>query len=485
MRVLRLRFILLLSVVYLGLVFILYHFLWRMHALDKFFDTPGQHGPQTSNEFVLFNFKRRGGPHMYSEQNASLIVNQSVQQIPFVGEHNSLHLILPPPFGKSSERQLQPEGIDITGAGNTSNLTRTIDKLPNFCLHAFYYMWYGNEASDGQYFHWNHRYLPHWKDSITKRFPTGRHIPPHDIGTSFYPKLGTYSSKDRHTMEAHMKQMRAARIGVISVSWYPPGLADSEGFPTDPLIPLLLDIAEKHAIKVTVLIEPYENRSALTVTKDMKYIYKHYFNHPAFYKHRSVDRYGHARLLPLIYIYDSYLTPVSEWRQVLKPGTKGSIRQSKHDFVAIALLVQETDKRFILEAGFDGFFTYFASVGFSYGSTTAKWSQLAKFAKQQDLLFIPSFGPGYDDTRVRPWNSKNSKGRKDGRYYREMFQAALRANHGGILSLTSFNEWHEGTQIEPAVLKSGQGITYLDYSPHSPEYYLQLTSELSQQLQCV
>lgn len=197
-----------------------------------------------------------------------------------------------------------------------------------------------------------------------------------------------------------------------------------------------------------------------------------------------MDKYGRARLLPLIYIYDSYLIPVSEWRQVFKPGSKSYIRQSKHDFVAIALLVQETDKRVILDAGFDGFFTYFASVGFSYGSTTAKWSLLAKFAKQQNLLFIPSFGPGYDDTRVRPWNSKNSKDRKDGRYYREMFQAALRTNHGGILSLTSFNEWHEGTQIEPAVPKSGNGITYLDYSPHAPHYYLQLTSELSQQLQC-
>ena len=472
MRV-RLRSIILLSIIYLGLVSLLYHFLWRTHALDKLFDTPGQQGPQANNEFVLFNFKRRSGPHVYGDHNVSSKVNQSQLPTPFG------HLKLPNHLGNHSGKPLLQGRVNLTGTGNASNLLEP----PNYCLHAFYYIWYGSKEFDGQYFHWNHRYLPHWQDSLRKKFPLGRHMPPNDIGASFYPKLGTYSSKDPHIMETHMRQLREAGIGVVSVSWYPPGLADSEGFPPDPVIPLLLDVAQKFAMKVTLHIEPYENRSALTFLNDLKYIYKHYFHHPAFYKYRSEGESGKGRLLPLIYIYDSYLTPANEWSAVLKLGGKSSIRQSKHDCVAIALLVQESHKRSILEAGFDGFYTYFGSIGFSYGSTPTKWSLLAKFAMQQKLLFIPSFSPGYDDTRVRPWNSKTSKERKDGRYYKEMFESALAANHGGILSLTSFNEWHEGTQIEPAVPRSN-GFTYLDYSPHSPEYYLQLTRKFSKQLQC-
>ena len=35
------------------------------------------------------------------------------------------------------------------------------------------------------------------------------------------------------------------------VSWYPPGQADENGKPLDPLIPLLLDTAHKHGIKVS------------------------------------------------------------------------------------------------------------------------------------------------------------------------------------------------------------------------------------------
>ena len=41
--------------------------------------------------------------------------------------------------------------------------------------------------------------------------------------------------------------------GVISVSWYPPGLADSEGRDVDSVIPLLLDAADKQKLKVFLL----------------------------------------------------------------------------------------------------------------------------------------------------------------------------------------------------------------------------------------
>ena len=30
---------------------------------------------------------------------------------------------------------------------------------PNYNLHAFYYPWYGNPETDGQYLHWNHPYI--------------------------------------------------------------------------------------------------------------------------------------------------------------------------------------------------------------------------------------------------------------------------------------------------------------------------------------
>lgn len=55
------------------------------------------------------------------------------------------------------------------------------------------------------------------------------------------------------------------------------------------------------------------------------------------------------------------------------------------------------------------------------------------------LIFIPSVGPGYNDEGIRPWNTKNSKSRKDGAYYDNMWQRALQAG-ATFISITSYNE---------------------------------------------
>merc|ERR1712062_445540 len=100
----------------------------------------------------------------------------------------------------------------------------------------------------------------------------------------------------------------------------------------------------------------------------------------------------------------------------------------------------------------------------------------ASFAYKNSLMFIPSVGPGYIDTRIRPWNSKNAHARRKGLYYETAWKTAIGAP-SKIVSITSFNEWHEGTQIEPAIPKSIQDYTYNSYSPNVPEVYLESTRE--------
>lgn len=84
---------------------------------------------------------------------------------------------------------------------------------PNYYLHAFYYIWFGNPKFDGKYIHWDHLQLPHWDSKVAQGFPQGRHSPPDDIGSNFYPSLGAYSSKDPSVLQAHMQQLRTAAIG--------------------------------------------------------------------------------------------------------------------------------------------------------------------------------------------------------------------------------------------------------------------------------
>lgn len=48
-----------------------------------------------------------------------------------------------------------------------------------------------------------------------------------------------------------------------------------------------------------------------------------------------------------------------------------------------------------------------------------------------------------------------------------------------MVSITSYNEWHEGTQIEAAIpAERGYGKTYLDYGKGGPQMYMDLTKDL-------
>ena len=121
------------------------------------------------------------------------------------------------------------------------------------------------------------------------------------------------------------------------------------------------------------------------------------------------------------------------------------------DGTFICLLLERSHMQYAVEAHCDGFYSYFASP-ISWGSTPSNWAQAAGFAKSHSLIFAPSVGPGYVDTRVRPWNGAATRERSRSRYYDQAWGSALGAVSAGAewVSITSFNEWHEGTQIEPA-----------------------------------
>lgn len=44
--------------------------------------------------------------------------------------------------------------------------------------------------------------------------------------------------------------------GVLVLSWYPPGMADDNGEPSDDLVPAILDTAHQYSIQVSLQEEP-------------------------------------------------------------------------------------------------------------------------------------------------------------------------------------------------------------------------------------
>ncbi len=336
---------------------------------------------------------------------------------------------------------------------------RAMDENPSYRVHAFYYPWYGDPQTDGNYANWNHPVAV--RNGPARRFPGGD-----DIGANFYPELGCYSVNAPDTIATHMQQLRRARVGVICVSWW-----GKDSF-TDRALPLLFRAAEKHGIRISFHIEPHlgsGKRNARQVREAIVYLINSYGDSAALYRDTQRGK------RPMFYVYDSYLTRAEDWATILAPQGKATIRGTKYDAVVIGLWVKQDEERFFLDGHFDGFYTYFASDGFTYGSTLANWNKMAAWAQTHDKLFIPCVAPGYIDTRIRPWNGKNTRDRDKGAYYDREFQAAL-AVKPELIGLTSFNEWHEGTQIEPAVPKQVGEYQYLDYAPHDATWYQDRTA---------
>ena len=142
-----------------------------------------------------------------------------------------------------------------------------------------------------------------------------------------------------------------------------------------------------------------------------------------------------------VYVYHPLDFSASDWATV-NAGKPTGMRV----FAATELV------GFAAAGGFNGFYTYdFVDYG------GAKFARLCDEAHARGLLCMPSVGPGYNGSRAGELSA--SRARDNGATYDALWKAAIKAKPDGI-TITSFNEWGEGTQIEPAAAKPG----YLSYN---------------------
>ncbi len=92
--------------------------------------------------------------------------------------------------------------------------------------------------------------------------------------------------------------------------------------------------------------------------------------------------------------------------------------------------------------GFAGLYTYDVRI---YDGKS--FPRMCASARMHNLLCAPSVGPGFDSERAT--GDTRIQGRANGKTYDRMWRGAIRAA-ADVVTITSYNEWHEGTQIEPA-----------------------------------
>ena len=264
----------------------------------------------------------------------------------------------------------------------------------------FFYPWYGTPAADGEWRHWQQ----------------GDTSPPQLIASNYYPSRGAYSSSDARVLRAQMAEIAAAGVNEVVTSWW------GRGSPEDDRLALVTRAARAKRLAVAIHLEPYGKRTAASTAEDIRWL-------------RGLG-------VRTFYVYDAERIAADEWAAALAA------------FPSLRLLAHTRLVGWAKRAGFDGIYTY-------TNADADDFARLCTQARAARLLCSPTVSPGFDARRAV--GTRFVRPRRSGHTYDAQWCAALRASPD-LVTIASYNEWHEGTQIEPASSKPpGKRGTYRTY----------------------
>jgi len=295
---------------------------------------------------------------------------------------------------------------------------------------AFYYSWYGNPHVSREWVHW-------------------ADVSQDAIGNSTdYPVLGAYDSHDPKVIEQQCKWAKQSGITGLIASWW------GEGDFTDQALPLLLTVAGREGLKVTVYIERARARQPSAEAAEVLYLLHHYGSNPAWL--RLEDK-------PVLFVYGRAIDEIglNGWRAV-----RSEVEQVYPGGVSfIADQISDRAARV-----FDGLHEYNYADKLAGKSLDEIRAEVRKdfswsLAKEKNLpLRCLTVLPGYDDHKQKERLHRITVERRSGETYQILWQEAIRAKPDWVL-IASWNEWHEGSEIEP--------------SREYGERFLQITAEFS------
>jgi glycoprotein endo-alpha-1,2-mannosidase len=307
----------------------------------------------------------------------------------------------------------------LSGGANSRTVTPAEpDALGAGEVAIFYYPWYGTEKRDGNWQHWHQN----------------GNRPPAQIASGWFPARGLYSSSDLSVVRAQMREIAAMGIQTVIVSWW------GGQSPEAARLPMVSRSAQDAGLRVALHVEPFAGRTPAALEAE-------------------INSFRAAGITDF-YLYDSTLTPDADWA-ALNERVSG-----------VRLFANTSFPGKARAGGFDGLYTYDV-----YIHNGGSFPRICASARKLGLVCAPSVGPGYD--AVRATGDARVRGRADGAAYDRMWRCAVRAG-ADVVTITSYNEWHEGTQIEAA---KNVGVPYASYDgayglagPAAQRAYLDRTS---------
>lgn len=239
-----------------------------------------------------------------------------------------------------------------------------------------------------------------------------------------------YASRDPNAIARQIDQAHGAGIDSLVVSWLGPGN------PTDERFKLMLDIANQKQFAMSIDFEANHYGSREALINALTYVRDQLMPHGAF---------ARVNGKPILFFWRQQVRSVDEWRAIR------AVVDPNHDQIWIAEGVN-----IAYQAVFDGHHLYSIAWSPDVHRTLNDWGQRVRRAGA-DKLWVATVMPGYDDTRTARAD-KFARDRRGGDFYRETWRAAL-DSQPDLLVINSFNEWVEGSMIEPSVT---YGNLYLD-----------------------
>lgn len=294
---------------------------------------------------------------------------------------------------------------------------------------AFYYPWYGAPEGPGgtsrgsKYVHWE------GVETASKRIASSTN----------YPVLGAYDSMDVKTIDAHCEMLSKAGIDGVVVSWW------GKGSYEDAALSPLLEGCAKFGLQLAVYFEQVERPvNAASAAAGIKEVLGRVSGHRAY---MTVEEHGIKR--PVLFVYGRALG------QLGPKGWKEVVAQVHQDGKQPFLVCDSFEDAML--SMFDGGHCYgpagdVAAAG-KKGEAPEVWAKRAipwwvGQARKLGKLGCVTVFPGYDDRKIR--TPGLFVDRAEGALYDMLWREAIAAEADWVL-ITSFNEWHEGSEIEPSV----------------------------------
>jgi hypothetical protein len=247
---------------------------------------------------------------------------------------------------------------------------------------------------------------------------------PNTWDRTLYQAPEAYNSDDPAMIQRHVQQAQAAGVDGFITSWY------GNGDRTDRNLAQLLEIGARSGFRATIHFETPHFWGVDDVIAQLQAFYDQRINHPGMVRYQG---------RPVIFF----------WRvSTFDNGTWSAIRNAVDPGHAAVWIADGDNFGVVAGDAWDGISPYAIAWSGNPAAQLPSWGAKAR-AAAPEKLYIPPVSPGCDDSAAR--KATCVQDRAGGNYYQATWDGALASNPAWAVTVSTFNEWMESTQIEPSV----------------------------------